>query len=91
MDRARYTIAADVAWRLVDNQVFAVTLDGNLHLVDSATGVLIWTALSNGTETLPELVEQIVDGFDVAPARATADLAEFLGALVSKRVLVRTP
>jgi len=87
MPEQRFVIARDVAWRVLDDQVFAVTLDGNMHHIDTVTGVFIWERLDDGVDTIPRLVEAVLDAFQIDRNTAEADLGEFLHELVGKKVL----
>lgn len=81
-------IDKNVAWRIVDNQLFAVTVDGNLHHVESPVGVAIWNLLDQGKGTREELLAHVLAEFEIDAPSATADLDEFLDDLKQRGVLV---
>lgn len=80
-----YRLHPDVAWRLVDGEVFLLTVDSRYHQIDDEVGVLVWTTLSAAPESAPpplsELVARVVAGFAIDPATAEADLRAFLATL----------
>jgi hypothetical protein len=80
-------IHKNVAWRIVDNQLFAVTVDGNLHCVESPVGVAVWQLLDQGKGRRAELVDHVLSEFDVDRPTAEADIDEFLRDLKQRGVL----
>ncbi|MBM4355633.1 MAG: PqqD family protein [Deltaproteobacteria bacterium] len=88
MTKPTYRISPDVAWRIVDEELFAVTPDGNLHHVDSPTGVYVWHLLDRKPATLAQCADAVFREFEVDLPTASGDLAEFLGRLVSLGILV---
>lgn len=77
----QYKISAQVAWRIVDGQVFAVTQDGRIHNIDDATGLCVWDRLSRSSATTEQLLTAVTAEFEVEQAVAQSDLKEFLAAL----------
>jgi outer membrane protein assembly factor BamB len=84
-----YRISTDAAWRIVDGELFAVTPDGNLHHVDSPTGVFVWQLLNQAPATLSACSEAVVREFEVDLPTARQDLSEFLDQLVTLGVVVK--
>ena len=80
-------IDKDVAWRIVDGQLFAVTVDGNLHNVDSPVGVAVWSLIDQGEGSVEKLLEHVLAEFDVDRTTAESDLREFLDHLKQLGVL----
>jgi len=80
----RYAIADSVAWRVVEDQVFAVTSDGTLHHIKSPTGVFIWSLLDQGVGEMEPLLARILETFEVDRETAQADLVEFLSELLDR-------
>ena len=83
-----YKLADNVAWRIVDGEVFAITIDGTLHNITNETGKAIWDRLADGPVSVDALAEALVDEFEVDLVTATADATEFLALLVEKGVAV---
>jgi len=82
-----YSIAPDVAWRIVGGEVFAVTIDGLSHDIDRPSGVAIWQLLDAGPATLDQVVAMLVEQFKVDSATARTDAAEFLSDLQKKSLV----
>lgn len=78
---AQYKISAQVAWRIVDGQVFAVTQDGRIHNIDDATGLCVWDRLNKSGATFEQLLTAVTDEFAVEQTVAQGDLDEFLSSL----------
>jgi hypothetical protein len=87
MSPERFSISPHVAWRIVDEQVFAVTGDGRLHHVASPVGVLVWRKLDSGVGGRDELLAAVLAEFAVARTTAQKDLDEFLADLQGKKVI----
>lgn len=83
----RFRIGSQVAWRLVDGQIFAVTQDGRIHNIDDATGLCIWERLDKGAVAAEQLVQTVVTAFEVEEAEARADLTEFLDSLLAAGIV----
>ncbi len=89
MTEPTYRIHSDVAWRIVDGELFAVTPDGNLHHVESPTGVFVWKMLDGRAPSASECAAAVTEAFEVDLETARKDLAEFLEQLVSLGVVVK--
>ena len=81
-----YKLADNVAWRIVDGEVFAITADGTLHNIANETGKAVWNLLAAGPVSVATAAEALVEEFEVDLETATADAAEFFGVLVKKGV-----
>jgi hypothetical protein len=82
-----YRLSPDVAWRKVDDELFAITPDGMLHNVQSAVGVTIFELLMAGS-SLADIATAVEAEFAVDKATAQADLDQFVVALLAKGILV---
>lgn len=83
-----YKLADNVAWRIVDGEVFAITADGTLHTIANETGLVIWSLLAEGPIIVDAVAKAMVEQFEVDLEPATNDVAEFLDLLVQKGVAV---
>jgi len=82
-------LADNVAWRIVDGEVFAITADGTLHSIGNETGLAIWDLLAAGPVSIDTVVETLVEQFEVDRDTATADSAEFLNLLAHKGIAIQ--
>ena len=74
-----------VEWRVVEDEIVALTVDGDRYLGANRTGALLWQALATGSdvESLVALLES-----EGAPAdRAQPDVESFLDALRTRDLL----
>jgi Coenzyme PQQ synthesis protein D (PqqD) len=75
-----------VEWREVDGEVVAVDLWTSEYLAINRTGAVVWRALDGGA-TREQLVERLVEGFDVKPGAARRDVDEFVAVLAARGLL----
>jgi hypothetical protein len=73
-------------WRDVEGEVVALDLRTQMYLAINRTGAVIWPALEAGADRL-DLVERVVQRFDVSPERAATDVDAFLADLASRDLL----
>ena len=85
----KYKLPDNVAWRIVDGEVFAITADGTLHSIANDTGLAIWDLLAAGPVNVNAVAQAIVQQFEVDLKTAAADAAEFLDLLVEKGVVLQ--
>lgn len=82
-------IRKDLAWRRVGGELFIVDAAGSrLHGLNGPAAV-IWEGLAAGKDEAG-LVAALTAEFDVAPAGAAADLAEFMKQLAAAGLLRET-
>lgn len=86
---ATYRIGRNVAWRLVDGEVFAITANGLTHEIDRASGVAAWKRLDSGPASLDDLVDVLVAEFEVDRDTARKDCAQFVETLLARGLAVR--
>jgi len=77
-------------WREVEGEVVALDLRTQMYLAVNRTGAVIWPALDSGADR-SELVERVVQRFDVSPEQAAADVDAFLADLESRDLLEQPP
>lgn len=81
------TLRADlVEWRLVDDEVIALDLRTSRYLGLNPTAALLWETIAAGT-TETDLVDRVIEAFDVGRDQATADVRAFVGDLTSRDLL----
>jgi hypothetical protein len=82
-----YRLAATgVEWRVVQDEVLAVDLEGSEYLGVNRAGTVLWTALAQGARR-EALVERLMDAEGVDAARAEHDVEQFLRELRERGLL----
>lgn len=76
----------DLEWREIDSDI--VILDGRdaTYLTLNGSGALLWRRLA-GTASRDELVEALLESYEVDRATAAADTDAFLAALTEQGLL----
>lgn len=85
----KYSLANPLAWRLMDGQVFAITPDGMLHVLEEPTAAFLFLELAKGAADRKTLLQRLLDEFDVVQEQASADLDAFLNALLEKKIITQ--
>ncbi|MBW3643995.1 MAG: PqqD family protein [Actinobacteria bacterium] len=81
------TLRADaVDWREVDGQVVVLDRAGSVYLAVNAAGAALWPAIVEGA-TRSQLVQVLLDTFDVERARAERDVDVFVASLAERGLL----
>lgn len=81
-----YSLLPSAAHRDVAGEIFVITADRGFHRLEAATAVLLFRLLAGGPRTAAELQEALVANFEVDPAVANHDIAEFLHILVERQI-----
>ena len=77
----------NLTYQIVDDDVIVLDLDGSRYLQVNGTGRVLWEALvSGGTEA--EMIDALVERFDIGRDRAEADVTAFIADL-QRRGLVQ--
>jgi hypothetical protein len=76
-----YEIGPAVVSRSVEDEIVIVDLNSEAYFGLDRVGSVVWAGLEQ-RKPVPEIVQGIVDRFDVAPARAGRDVERLLGELV---------
>ncbi|MHB1844353.1 MAG: PqqD family protein [Deltaproteobacteria bacterium] len=78
---------AGVASRVLGGVAVAITeADQTLHTFENDVATEIWT-LADGSRSVEQIVQRIVDGYEVERPRAEADVAAFMEVLVQKGLI----
>ena len=81
------TLRADaVDWREVEGQVVVLDRAGSVYLAVNAAGAALWPAIVEGA-TRSQLVQVLLDSFDVERARAERDVDVFVASLAERGLL----
>ncbi len=79
---------ADLDWREVEGELVVLDLRESRYLSINRTGRVLWGALVEGA-TRDQLIDRLVDGFDVDRDQAAADVDAFADHLESRGLLLR--
>ena|SRR5580765_8779099 len=79
-------VAPDVMFRLVGDEGVLVNLNTERYLGLNAVGTRMWTAL-NAAASIQQAYEQLLDEYEVEPARLRDDLDEFIETLLGQRLI----
>jgi len=74
-------------WLTVDKEVVVLDGEKDLYLGTNPSGAMLWRALSTGT-TRTELVQLLVDAFEIDHETAIRDTEAFLAALGERNLLL---
>ena len=77
LDKSRAT------WHQVDDEIVVLDLNASSYLSINETGTHIWPLLESGA-TRNELIDSIVDAFDIDGETAGADVDIFIADLVDR-------
>jgi hypothetical protein len=84
---SRYELRRDdVTWRELGDEVVVLDLRTNRYLSVNASGVALWRELEKGA-TEQELVDRLMEAFELDAAQATSDVRAFLQLLQTKDLL----
>jgi len=83
-------VAPDVMFRLVGDEGVIVNLNTERYLGLNAVGTRMWTVLGN-VGSIAAAYEQLLQEYDVEPARLRADLDEFIDRLLGQQLIETRP
>ncbi|MFN3966405.1 MAG: PqqD family protein [Endomicrobiia bacterium] len=76
----------NIAWRIIDGTACIVTVkDSRLHILNEI-GTRIWQVIEKGIE-FEDLIEKILQEYEVGPEKLKQDIKEFLDELNSKGLI----
>ncbi len=78
--------ADELAWREIDGEIVAVDVDTSTYLSGNPAAALLWGMLATGT-TRDELVDRLVEHFDIERERAERDVDAFVSTLAARNLL----
>jgi hypothetical protein len=80
--------SADLRWQAVEGDVLVLDVRNELYLEVNRSGAVLWELLARGTSRA-ELVDRLVQVYDLAPERAVADVDRLLEELSARDLLKR--
>jgi hypothetical protein len=79
----------DITWREIDRDLVILDLRTSTYLTANASGTVLMRQLTE-ERTLAQLVQALVDAFDIPELRAQRDAAAFVDELAERGLLERT-
>ena len=76
----RFAVNPQVAWRVLDGHVFAVTSDNRQHELTGVVEHHLWSHVADNGADVATLISTTLELFEVDEQTATADLREFIAA-----------
>jgi hypothetical protein len=86
----RVSAAPDVLFRLVGEEGVLLNLNTTLYLGLNAVGTRMWSVLGSAG-SVQAAYDELLEEYDVEPARLRADLAEFIDQLLGQQLIVADP
>jgi hypothetical protein len=83
---ARIVVAPDVLFRLLGDEGVLVNLRTEQYLGVNAVGARMWELLSTSA-SIQTALDQLVQEYEVEPARLRADLIEFIDSLLAQHLI----
>ena len=77
-----------VEWRRVEDEIVALDLGQSDYFTLNATGSALWNRLVEGA-TSEQLVQELIDQFDVDQETASRDVTDFLKSLEDRGLLAQ--
>ena len=78
--------SAEVAAKVIDNEAIIMNLATGMYYSMERTGAVIWEWIERG-HTMRQIVEGLVECYDVSPARAGDDVEQLLRKLVDETLV----
>jgi hypothetical protein len=86
-DESRFRLRKNgVSWRELDGQIVVLDLESSKYVTVSGAGAVIWEHLVAGA-SLDELVDALIEVFDIDVATARVDTESFLDDLRERNLL----
>lgn len=86
----RYGLHPQAAHRAVAGEVFVVTGDRAFHRLSVPTAVELFEALARGACRRADLVELLLERYQVTREQAETDVTAFLQVLLERQVVIET-
>jgi hypothetical protein len=86
----RVRVAPDVLFRLVGEEGVLLNLNTTLYLGLNAVGTRMWSVLGSAG-SVQAAYDELLNEYDVEPARLRSDLTEFIDQLLGQRLIVADP
>ena len=83
----KYRISPDVLSSRIDEEVVLLSIQGGFYYSLEPVASRIWIILSDRPSTLTELVEQLMEEFDVDLETCTQDIISFINDMEAKKLI----
>ena len=78
------------AWRIIEGEAVILSMDSKVLRGLNPVGSRIWE-LIDGQRSLEEIIEVVIQEFDVAPADAAQDVRAFIQELLNRGLVTPVP
>jgi hypothetical protein len=75
-----------VEWRSVEGEILALDVDAATYIATNKSGTVLWEGLVDGA-TREQLVEALVEAYEIERPQAETDVDAFVAELRSRRLL----
>ncbi len=82
-----YTLHPRLAFQDVEEGIFVITPDNNLHHLKDEVALFLWEQLNDSPKSLNELTKAVTENFEVEKTAAQQDLEDFLNTGIKKGLL----
>ena len=82
-----YSLHPRLAFQDVEEGIFVITPDNNLHHLKDEVALFLWEQLNDSPKSLDELTSAVTENFQVEKGAAQQDLEEFLDNGIQKGLL----
>lgn len=86
MRQETFTPSDDLSWRDVNDEMVVLNLKSGEYYTFNDVGRVAWLALADG-KSVDEIVDAIVEEYDVQRDAAASDVRHFIDGLVQNRVV----
>jgi hypothetical protein len=86
----RVSVAPDVLFRVLGEEGVLVNLTTGRYLGLDMVGTRMWNVLTNAT-SIQAAYEELLQEYEVEPARLRADVAEFIDQLLGQKLIETGP
>jgi hypothetical protein len=86
----RVTVAPDVLFRVLGDEGVLVNLTTGRYLGLDVVGTRMWNVLTTAT-SVQTAVEELLQEYEVEPARLRADVEEFIDQLLGQKLIETAP
>jgi hypothetical protein len=76
-----------LTWHVAGDDVVVLDLQGSVYLKLNGSGRVLWERLAESPTSESELVQALIDRYEIDEARAAGDVSTFLADLRQRRLL----
>lgn len=85
--KSKCKVAPEILSSKIDEEVVLMSIETGTYYSLDPIGSRIWELLSKEPETIPELVDQLMEEYDVEVERCITDVQVFIDDMASKKLV----